>query len=106
MGLRVGEIIADEAAWSVASACATEAWEVARASGVKVDFDDPVAYVRAFGLKIPDAQPSLVLDHLAGRRSEIEAINGAIPAAAADVGLTAPVNATVTALVKVKERDF
>jgi 2-dehydropantoate 2-reductase len=106
MGLRVGEIIADEAAWSVASACATEAWQVARASGVKVDFDDPVAYVRAFGLKIPDAQPSLLLDHLAGRRSEIEAINGAIPAAAAEVGLSAPVNATVTALVKVKERAF
>ena len=66
MGMTVGEILGDEAAWSVASACATEAWEVARAPGVKVDFDDPVAYVRAFGLKIPDARPSLLLDHLAG----------------------------------------
>ena len=34
MGLTVGEILADEAAWSVASACAAEAWAVARASGV------------------------------------------------------------------------
>jgi len=102
----VGEILADEAAWSVASACAAEAWAVAKASGVPVDFDDPVAYVRAFGSRIPGAQPSLLLDHLAGRRSEIDAINGAIPPAAAEVGLGAPVNATVAALVKVKERTF
>jgi 2-dehydropantoate 2-reductase len=106
MGLTVGEILADDAAWSVASTCAREAWEVARASGVKVDIDDPVAYVRAFGEKIPGARPSLLLDHLAGRRSEIDAINGAIPPAAAEVGLTAPVNATITAHVKVKERAF
>ena len=105
-GLTVGEILADEAAWSVASACAAEAWAVAKASGVPVDFDDPVAYVRAFGSRIPGAQPSLLLDHLAGRRSEIDAINGAIPPAAAEVGLSAPVNATVAALVKVKERTF
>lgn len=105
-GLTVGEILADEAAWSVSSACAAEAWAVAKASGVTVDVDDPVAYVRAFGSKIPGAQPSLLLDHLAGRRSEIDAINGAIPPVAAEVGLTAPVNATVAALVKVKERAF
>jgi len=106
MGLTVGEILADEAAWSVASACAAEAWAVAKASGVPVDFEDPVAYVRAFGSKIPGAQPSLLLDHLAGRRSEIDAINGAIPGAAAEVGLSAPANATIIALVKVKERAF
>jgi 2-dehydropantoate 2-reductase len=106
MGLTVGEILGDESAWSVASACAAEAWAVAKASGVAVDFDDPVAYVRAFGSKIPGAQPSLLLDHLAGRRSEIDAINGAIPGAADEVGLSAPANAMITALVKVKERAF
>jgi 2-dehydropantoate 2-reductase len=105
-GLTVGEVLDDPEAWSVASACGAEAWAVARAKGVPVDIDEPVAYVRAFGAKIPGARPSMLLDHLAGRRSEVDVINGAIPRVAAEVGLHAPVNATVTALVKVKERAF
>jgi 2-dehydropantoate 2-reductase len=71
-----------------------------------VDIEEPVSYVRSFGLKIPNAQPSMLLDHLAGRLSEVDVINGAIPPAAAEVGMAAPVNATVTALIKVKERTL
>jgi 2-dehydropantoate 2-reductase len=105
-GLRVGEVIDDPEAWSVASGCAIEAWQVAKAKGIPVDIDEPVSYVRNFGLKIPNAQPSMLLDHLAGRPSEVDVINGAIPPAAAAVGLSAPINATVTALIKVKERTL
>jgi 2-dehydropantoate 2-reductase len=98
----IGEVLDDPAAWHVASSCATEAYDVARARQITVDFDDPVAYVRAFGEKIPAARPSMLLDILSGRRTEIDVINGAIPHAAKEVGLTAPVNETVTALVKAK----
>jgi 2-dehydropantoate 2-reductase len=48
----------------------------------------------------------MVLDHLAGRRSEIDVINGAVPREAAKVGLAAPVNETVVALVKAREAGF
>ncbi len=105
-GWTVGEIIADKDAWSVAGACALEAYLVARASNIRLDFDDPLSYVRDFGAKIPDARPSMLLDHLAGRRSEIDAINGAIAPAAARVGVKAPVNETVSALVRAKEKTF
>lgn len=98
------EVIEDADAWQVASGCATEAYKVARARGIKLDFDDPVAYVRAFGMKIPNARPSMLLDHLAGRMSEIEAINGAIPAAAKAAGIAAPFNEVISALVRAKER--
>ena len=98
------EVIEDAVAWQVASGCATEAYKVARARGIKLDFDDPVAYVRAFGMKIPNARPSMLLDHLAGRMSEIEAINGAIPAAAKAAGIAAPFNEVISALVRAKER--
>jgi 2-dehydropantoate 2-reductase len=67
---------------------------------------DPVEYVRRLGSKIPNARPSMLLDHLARRRSEIGVINGAIPREAARVGLTAPVNETIVALVKAREADF
>jgi 2-dehydropantoate 2-reductase len=97
-------VLDDAAAWHVASRCAQEAYEVARARGITLSFDDPVAYVRAFGEAIPDARPSMLLDVLAGRPCEVDVINGAIPPAAREVGLDAPVNETVTALVKAKSR--
>jgi 2-dehydropantoate 2-reductase len=95
-------VFEDAAAWQVASGCAKEAYEVARARGITLGFDDPVAYARAFGEKIPEARPSMLLDVLAGRPCEIDVINGAIPPAARELGLAAPVNETVTALVKAK----
>ena len=105
-GLTVGEIMSDADAWPIASGCAAEAYRVARARNVRLDFDDPVAYVRDFGAKIPNARPSMLLDHLAGRRSEIDAINGAIPPEALALGLEAPYNSLVSALVRAKETGF
>jgi 2-dehydropantoate 2-reductase len=99
----IGEVLDDADAWSVAAACASEAYAVARASGIALDVDDPVAYVRAFGEKLRGARPSMLLDRRAGRPSEIDAINGAIPPRAAALGLAAPINATVTALVRALE---
>ncbi len=105
-GLTVGEIMADADAWSIASGCAAEAYRVARAKGIRLDFEDPAAYVRDFGAKIPGARPSMLLDHLAGRRSEIDAINGAIPPEALALGLEAPYNTLVSALVRARETAF
>jgi 2-dehydropantoate 2-reductase len=94
----------DADAWMVASGCATEAYNVARARDIKLDFADPVSYVREFGMKIPNARPSMLLDHMAGRMSEIDAINGAIPVAAKKAGIGAPFNEVISALVRAKER--
>ena len=98
----IGEVLDDPDAWSVASRCAREAYDVARARGIPLSFDDPVAYTCAYGETIRDARPSMLLDLLAGRPCEIDVINGAIPPAAREVGLTAPANETVTALVRAK----
>ena len=106
LGMTIGEVLADPDASSVSFACATEAYEVARARGIAVEITDPVAYVRAFGEKIPNARPSLLLDHMAKRRSEIDVINGAVPREAAKVGLTAPVNTTIVALARAREATF
>ena len=98
------EVIDDSDAWQVASTCAREAYDVARARGVRLDFDDPVAYVRAFGMKIPQARPSMLLDLMEKRASEIDAINGAIGPAARAVELSAPCNEAISALVRAEER--
>lgn len=101
--LTVGEVMANDDAWRVASGCASEAYKVARAKNIALDFSEPAAYVRAFGEKIPNARPSMLLDLQEGRRSEIDVINGAIPVAARAVGIDTPYNDVVTALVKAKE---
>jgi 2-dehydropantoate 2-reductase len=105
-GLRIGEVQANPSAWSIATACATEAYNVARAKGIALDFSDPVAYVKAFGEKIPNTRPSMLLDHLAGRRAEVANINGAIPREGAKVGIATPVNSVVVALLLAKEAGF
>jgi 2-dehydropantoate 2-reductase len=103
LGSTIGEVISDPDAWTVASRCGREAFDVARARGVALGFEDSTIYVRDFGLKIPGARPSMLLDLMAGRRTEVDFINGAIPRAARDVGVAAPFNEAITALVKVRE---
>lgn len=105
-GLRVGEVQANANAWSIASACALEAANVARAKGIELDFDDPVAYVRNFGAKIPNARPSMLLDHMARRKAEVDNINGAIPREGAKVSVSTPVNSMIAALLKAREASF
>jgi len=100
----VGEVMADPDLAKVSAACAGEGYAVAMKKGVKLGFTDPVAYVRDFGSKIPNARPSVLLDLMAKRLSEIDVINGSIPRVGKQVGVAAPVNETVTALVKAKER--
>jgi 2-dehydropantoate 2-reductase len=105
-GMTVGEVMADTDLSKVSAACATEAFSVARRKGIRLDFDDPIAYTREFASRIPLSRPSVLLDLLAGRKSEIDVINGSIPRVGREVGVAAPVNEAITALVHAKERQL
>jgi 2-dehydropantoate 2-reductase len=100
----VGEVMNDPDLSKISAACATEGFLVSQKKRIKLSFDDPVAYVRDFGSKIPNARPSVLLDLMAKRKSEIDVINGSIPRVAKELGMTAPVNEAITALVREKER--
>jgi 2-dehydropantoate 2-reductase len=103
MEVTIAQVMNDPDLSKISAACAAEGYAVAKAKGVKLGFDDPVAYVRDFGSKIPNARPSVLLDLMAKRKSEIDVINGSIPRVGKQVGVAAPVNEAVTALVKAKE---
>ncbi|WP_419900477.1 ketopantoate reductase family protein [Roseomonas sp. USHLN139] len=105
-GKTIGGVMADPDLWPVARAAGVEAWTVAKARGVPITVDDPVRHITSFGQAIPDARPSLLLDHLAQRKSEIDAINGSIPREAQKAGIAAPVNATLVGLVRAREAGF
>lgn len=105
-GLTIGEAMTDPNAWSVALGCAREAVAVAEALGVKLDVGDPIEHIRKLGGKIPNARPSMLLDFNAGRRGEVDAINGSIPRLGRDCGVPTPVNDTVVAIIKAREAGF
>lgn len=102
----VGELMADPETWAVALGCTMEAYRLGLESGVTFSFDDPVRYVTEFAATIPDASPSMRLDHLAGRRSEIDVINGQVVERSRALGLAAPYNETLCAVVRAREARF
>jgi 2-dehydropantoate 2-reductase len=102
----VGELMADSQAWKVALGCTAEAYRLGLAQGVEFPFDDPLQYVSEFAVTIPNASPSMRLDHLARRRSEIDVINGQVVTLSHDLGLDAPYNETLSAIVRRRESHF
>ncbi|WP_421953947.1 ketopantoate reductase family protein [Polaromonas sp.] len=105
-GLTVGQAMDDPDMGPTGLAAAVEAWKIALARKVSISVTDPEAHVRAFGERVRNARPSVLLDHDVRRPSEIDVINGAVPREAAKCGQFAPVNATLTALVRQRERNF
>lgn len=75
----VGELMDHPDHWRIALGAMGEAYAIARAKDVQLSFEDPVAYVTAFGAGMPHARPSMLLDHMAGQASELDAINGIVP---------------------------
>jgi 2-dehydropantoate 2-reductase len=104
-GMTLGEVLRDEHISSISRAAAIEAWEVARAQNISLSFDDPIKEIQDFGERMPNAKPSVLLDIEAGRPSEIQFISGAVPEEAKKVGKSAPVNSTLTGLVKSLENS-
>ena len=102
----VGELMADSAAWKVALGCTAEAYVLGVSKGIAFPFEDPLRYVSEFAATIPDASPSMRLDHLARRRSEIDVINGQVVTLSQELGLPAPYNETLCAIVRRRESAF
>lgn len=105
-GCTVGDLMENAEAWAVALGCMREAHAIGQTRGIAFSFDDPEAYVTAFAAAMPHARPSMLLDHLARRPSEIDAINGIVPVLGAEIGLPTPYNQTLSAIVRAREAAF
>ncbi len=102
----LGEIMSDPAAWKIALGCAREAYRVGIARSVSFSFGDVDQYVADFGRKMPDARPSMLQDHLANRRSEIDFINGMVPVLGAEENMDTPYNEALSAIIRHREAGF
>jgi 2-dehydropantoate 2-reductase len=83
-----------------------EAYRMGRAKDIRLSFDDPIDYVTKFGQSIRNGRPSMLLDHMARRPSEIDAINGQVPVLGKELGIDAPYNQALSAVVRAREEGF
>ncbi len=102
----VGELMSNPEAWKVALGCTSEAYRLGLAKGIRFSFDDPLGYVTDFAATIPNASPSMRLDHLARRPSEIDVINGQVVELGRELGLETPFNETLCAILRERESRF
>jgi 2-dehydropantoate 2-reductase len=102
----LGELMANPENWAIALGCTREVFDLGQARGVSFTFDDPIEYVTTFGHKMPDARPSMLLDHHAKKRSEIDAINGMAKVIGTELGIPTPFNDTISAVVRNIESQF
>jgi 2-dehydropantoate 2-reductase len=102
----VGELMANAEAWKVALGCTAEAYRLGVAQGIQFPFDDPLQYVTDFAATIPNASPSMRLDQLAQRPSEIDVINGRVVTLGRELGIETPYNESLYAIVRQRESHF
>lgn len=99
-----GVILEDPDAAALARAIAVESATVAQALRIKLLFADPWIYVREIVEQTALVQNSMTIDLAAGRRTEIEQINGAIVAGGRRVNVATPYNDAVMRLIKARGR--
>ncbi len=99
-GVANGEIIEYKNLREVASAAGLEAAAVARAAGIKLMFKDFTEKLNGTCGATAVNINSMLADILAGRRTEIEFINGAVVKKAESLGLRSPVNKALCGIVK------
>jgi len=104
-GLRNGELLDDPRIVAMMEAVIAEALAVMEAAGVPPSVDDFYQHARRVMEMTRPNVSSMLQDIRAGRRTEIESINGAIAHLGKELGVATPVNNWLTALVQHREKD-
>jgi len=82
-----------------------EGAEVAKAKGVKLGFDDPIAHTKEVCAATAKNKASMLQDILNKKKTEIDMINGAIVRVGKELGIETPVNIALTNLIKFFEKQ-
>ena len=83
-----------------------EAYKLGLKYNINFSFKNPVSYGLKFAKLMPKAKPSMFLDFLNKKKSEIDYINGAVVSLSKKKGFSAPYNETLTEIIKTKEKEF
>lgn len=102
-----GKLVDDEGLCRTMNAIIREMFAVAEAHGIALRWKSADEYIEHFyGMLVPPTRqhfPSTYQDLMAGKKLEIDALNGAIVRLGKEKAVPVPVNETVTSLLKAKE---
>jgi len=101
--VRNGQLLAAEGATRVMEPAVAECVAVAEESGVSLDAEEVLARVKDVARRTASNRSSMLMDMLGGRRTEIDAINGAVVRRGRELGVAVPVNEALTNLVHALE---
>lgn len=104
-GMSAGELAADADMLGLVDAVAREAAAVAVGLGYAVDADERIDTIHEVLPRVGRGKASMLQDLEASRRTEIDAITGAIIQAAAKAGVPVPLHEALYALVRGSERS-
>lgn len=106
--MRVGEIMDVAEVSEMSMQALAEAAAVAKAAGIDLDPSETMEMLNKLTGKggTGGNRPSMLVDVLSRRKTEIDTINGAVVRLGRQHGIPTPVNATLVAAVKGLERDF
>ena len=91
---------------AVSAMVVSEAVEVANATGMHFDRDEMIAHVLDIAEVTGGNICSMLADVMHKRRTEVDRINGAAVSEGAKVGMKAPLNEMITALIHAKEQTY
>jgi 2-dehydropantoate 2-reductase len=100
IGMNAGALTAHPDMKQLVSETAREAVAVARALGYDIDEQERIDAIHGLLERAGPARGSMLQDFEAGRRTEIDVINGAVVRAAGDTDVPVPINRAFVALVK------
>lgn len=103
-GLRLGEVARTPEVDALQDHMIDEILAVVAAKGVRLDDPDPRGSIKKI-CRLRYNKPSMFQHLEAGRRTEIDAINGALVREARALGIPVPYNEAVVAIVKGQERS-
>jgi 2-dehydropantoate 2-reductase len=99
-GMTAGALGSSQDMLDLVSETTREAVTVARALGYDIDFDERIGTILGLVEKAGPTKASMLQDVEAGRRTEIDVINGAVVRAADEVGVAVPINRALMELIK------
>lgn len=99
-GMTAGALGTSQDMLDLVSETTREAVAVARALGYEIDFDERIGTILGLVEKAGPTKASMLQDVEAGRRTEIDVINGAVVRAADEVGVAVPINRALMQLIK------
>ena len=101
--LKTAALMQMESTAEVVLGSVTEAVKVAKRARIPLIYDDPLAKVKAVCESAADSRCGMLEDILAGKRTEIDFLNGVVVRQGRSYGIPTPVNQLLVNLVKTIE---